>query len=181
MTIRREQEDDKEAVRRVHLEAFGDSGLVVADLVDDLRKLLTPSKGTSLVAEEDGEVVGHVMLSPSLLDAPAKLVEVLVLSPLAVTPEHQKRGIGSALVQSGLAAVREQGFPLVFLEGSPDYYGRFGFKPGRELNFRRPSLRIPERAFQVIPLGESCDSPLSGTLVYSEIFWRHDAVGLREG
>ncbi|MFE1311193.1 GNAT family N-acetyltransferase [Streptomyces sp. NPDC058755] len=80
---------------------------------------MTPAEGLSLVAELDGQIVGHVMFTHSLLDAPRRLVEVHVLSPLAVMPEHRKRGIGSALVRHGLKTLAERAVPLVFLEGDP--------------------------------------------------------------
>lgn len=178
--MRREEEADAEAVRQVHLVAFGAEGAKVADLVDALRETIGPSKGVSLVAEEADEVVGHVMFSPSLLDAEARLVEVQVLSPLGVRPESQRRGIGQELVRAGLEVISEQGAPVVFLEGDPGYYARFGFRPGGELGFRKPSLRIPDAAFQALLLPAHEES-MTGTLVYSEIFWRLDAVGLREG
>jgi GNAT superfamily N-acetyltransferase len=101
MELREELPDDKEPVREIHLRAFGDHGLVVADLVDTLRETITPKDGLSLVAGHDGQIVGHVMFTRSLLDAPRRLVEVHVLSPLAVMPGYQKRGIGSALVRKG--------------------------------------------------------------------------------
>jgi putative acetyltransferase len=67
---------------------------------------------------------------------------------------------------------------VVFLEGEPAYYGRLGFVPGAGAGFRRPSLRIPEPAFQaaLLPAHEPW---MTGTLVYPDVFWRHDAVGLR--
>ena len=69
--------------------------------------------------------------------------------------------------------------PLLFLEGSPRYYPRFGFEAGETLGFIRPSVRIPEAAFQVVRL-QAWEAWMTGQLVYSEIFWRHDAVGLRD-
>jgi len=179
MQLRRERQSDEAAVRQLHEEAFGDHGTVVARLVDALRASVDPNRGLSLVAEADGELVGHVTFSPSLLDAPSRLVEVQVLSPIAVAPQRQLRGIGSALVRSGLEAMTEQGVPVVFLEGSPDYYARFGFLPGADLGFRKPSLRIPDAAFQAIRL-PSYEPWMTGTLVYAESFWRCDAVGLRD-
>ncbi|MFF9163194.1 GNAT family N-acetyltransferase [Streptomyces longwoodensis] len=179
MDLREERAGDRQAVRDLHLEAFGDHGLVVADLVDTLRDTLTPEDGLSLVAERDGQVVGHVMFTRSLLDAPRRLVDVQVLSPLAVTPELHRRGIGSALVRHGLEVLAERGVPLVFLEGDPGYYARFGFVPGGDLGFRKPSLRIPDGAFQVIRF-RAHEPWMTGTLVYAEPFWRHDAVGLRD-
>ncbi|MFF4309337.1 GNAT family N-acetyltransferase [Streptomyces sp. NPDC001507] len=179
MDLREELPSDRQAVRDVHLQAFGDHGLVVADLVDTLRDTITPQDGLSLVAEQDRQVVGHVMFTRSLLDAPRRLVDVQVLSPLAVMPEFHKRGIGSALVRHGLEVLAERAVPLVFLEGDPGYYSRFGFVPGGGLGFRKPSLRTPDGAFQVIRFPEH-EPWMTGTLVYAEPFWRHDAVGLRD-
>lgn len=179
MDVREELSSDRDSVREVHLRAFGDHGRLVADLVDALCAELAPGGGLSLVAQQDGRVVGHVMFTRSLLDAPRRLVDVQVLSPLAVLPEHQKQGVGSALVRRGLAALAERRVPLVFLEGSPGYYPRLGFAPGGELGFRKPSLRIPDRAFQAVKL-PAYEPWMTGTLVYSETFWRLDAVGLRD-
>jgi putative acetyltransferase len=90
--VRIEDERDAPAVRGVHLAAFGDRGAVVADLVDDLRAAVAKGEGMSLVAEEGDEVVGHVMFTPSLLDAPRRLVSVQVLSPVGVLPAWQRQG-----------------------------------------------------------------------------------------
>lgn len=168
-------------MRDLHLLAFGggDHGAVVADLVDSLRSMITPTDGLSLVAELDGQLVGNVMFTRSLLDAPRRLVEVQVLSPLAVLPEQHRRGIGSALVRQGLQTLAERAVPLVFLEGDPGYYSRLGFVPGGDQGFRKPSLRIPDGAFQVVKL-PAYEPWMTGTLVYAEPFWRHDAVGLRD-
>jgi len=180
MDLRKERRGDREPVRDLQRQAFGgDHGLVVADLVDSLRDTITPGNGLSLVAEHEGQIAGHVVFTRSLLDAPRRLVEVQVLSPLAVLPGQQKRGIGSALVRHGLAALAGQAVPLVFLEGDPAYYARFGFEAGAGLGFRKPSLRIPDRAFQAVRLA-AYEPWMTGTLVYSETFWRHDAVGLRD-
>ncbi|MPY54250.1 GNAT family N-acetyltransferase [Streptomyces acidicola] len=179
MTLREERAGDREAVRGLHLEAFGDHGSVVANLTDALRDIVVPGRGLSLVAEQAGQVVGHVMFTRSLLDAPRRLVDVQVLSPLAVLPGHQRQGIGSALVRGGLELLVQRAVPLVFLEGDPAYYTRFGFVSGGELEFRKPSLRIPDAAFQVLRL-PAHEAWMTGTLVYSELFWQHDAVGLRD-
>lgn len=183
MDLREERPGDRESVRNVHLRAFGDHGpadhgVVVADLVDALRETITPASGLSLVAEDDGQVLGHVMFTRSLLDAPRRLVDVQVLSPLGVLPEHQRRGIGSALVRHGLKALAERPAPLVFLEGDPRYYSRFGFAPGGDHGFRKPSLRIPDAAFRVFKLPQY-EPWMTGTLVYAEPFWRCGCVGLR--
>jgi putative acetyltransferase len=118
------------------------------------------------------------MFTSSLLDAPPRLVQVQVLSPVGVVPAWQGRGAGSALIRKGLELLGERGVPVVFLEGPPQYYSRFGFAPGAEQGFRKPSLRIPDVAFQAIRLA-AYEEWMTGTLVYSEAFWQHDLVGLR--
>jgi putative acetyltransferase len=120
-----------------------------------------------------------VMFTRSLLDAPPRLVEVQVLSPVAVLPPRQSQGIGSALIRAGLQVMTERAVPVVFLEGDPGYYSRFSFATAAAQGFRSPSLRIPAAAFQAIRLPHH-EPWMNGTLVYSESFWRHDAVGLRD-
>jgi putative acetyltransferase len=177
--VRAEAMSDWSAVRTVHLTAFGDHGQVVANLVDDLRDAVARGEGISLVAEERGEVVGHVMFSPSLLDAPKRLVRVQVLSPIGVLPAFQKQGVGTKLIRRGVELLVERSVPLIFLEGPPAYYSRHGFQQAADQGFRKPSLRIPDTAFQVLPL-PAYEPWMTGTLVYAEPFWRHDCVGLRD-
>lgn len=120
-----------------------------------------------------------MVFTRSLLDAPRCLVEVQVLSPVAVLPEWQGQGIGSALIRRGLEVMAERSVPVVFLEGPPDFYSRFDFTAGAGQGFRKPSLRIPDPAFQAIRL-PTYEPWMTGTLIYSDIFWQHDAVGLRD-
>jgi putative acetyltransferase len=178
VTIRAERPEDHLAVRRIHALAFGRQD-VVPDLVDLLRSTAAPLAPIGLVATDGGEPVGHVLLSHSRLDAPRRLVNVWVLSPLGVEPAHQGRGIGTALVAATLETARSTGVPLVFLEGSPRYYGSRGFESASALGFRAPSLRIPDPGFQVARL-PSYEPWMTGTLVYSDPFWALDCVGLRD-
>lgn len=178
MNIRPERLGDNEAVQEVLRCAFGDSGSVVAALAADLREIVDAGEGLSLVAEDARRVVGHVMFTRSILDTPRRLVGVQVLSPVGVIPEYQQRGIGSALIRTGLEAMIERSVPVVFLEGDPRYYSRFGFAAGDPQGFRKPSLRIPDAAFQARRLPDHAPW-MTGTLVYAEAFWRHDCVGLR--
>ncbi len=102
-----------------------------------------------------------------------------ILSPLAVRPRLLGRGIGAALVGRGLEILRVRRVPAVFVEGDPRYYGRLGFVAATPLGFHKPSLRIPDAAFQVMTL-PAYQPWMTGTLVYPDAFWRHDAVGLRD-
>ncbi len=176
---RPEQPGEEVAVRRV-VEAAFVTEPVVGDLVDALRASLDWIDGLSFVAEHEGDIVGHILFTRGLLDAPRRLVDVLVLSPVSVAPPMQGLGVGSALIRFGLAEVARRSEPLVFLEGSPVFYGRLGFDAAGRRGFRRPSLRIPEAAFQVHLL-PAYDPWMTGTLVYSRVFWDLDCVGLREG
>ena len=177
LRIREETRADHPAVRSVVLAAFACEP--VADLLDALHESPRWVPPLSLVAEQDDEVVGHVSFTRGWVDAPRRLLDVLVLSPLSVLPDRQRTGVGSALVRAALELAEEHGDPLVFLEGDPGYYGRFGFEPAAAHGFVRPSTRIPEPAFQVRRLA-TYETWMRGALVYPDVFWAFDSVGLRE-
>lgn len=130
------------------------------------------------VAEHEGLIVGHVGLTRCWIDAEPRLVEALVLSPLSVAPEHQRRGVGAALLRHAVAEAAASGAPAVFLEGDPAYYSRQGWRPGAELGVTPASPRIPGPAFQCVRLAAYQDW-MRGPVVYPDTFWAHDAVGLR--
>jgi putative acetyltransferase len=177
VVIRPERAGDHQAVRDVHARAFGDGERVPA-LVDALRAAPASLAPLSLVATVGERVVGHVLLSACRLDALPRLVDVMSLSPLGVLPEFQRQGIGTRLVAGALAGADSRGIPLVFLEGSPHYYGKRGFAEAEKLGFRPPTLRYPPGAFQVARLS-SYEEWMTGTFVYSDVFWARDCVGLR--
>jgi putative acetyltransferase len=176
--IRLETIADHAAIAGVNARAFGAHDSVPA-LVAALRLADAPLPARSFVAEVGGEVVGHTMVTGCRLDAPRELVAVGCLSPLAVAPEFQRRGIGARLIAHALADADQRGVPLVFLEGDPRFYSTRGFAAATPLGFRKPSLRIPDAAFQVATLSSYRDW-MTGTLVYLETFWAMDCVGLRE-
>jgi putative acetyltransferase len=177
VTIRTQRIDERAEVRDVITRSFG--RVVVADLAEALQDAPAGVDGLSFVAELGGQLIGHVQLSKSWLDAPKRLVEVLVLSPLGVVPEFQRRGIGGRLVKYALREAARMGAPMVFLEGSPHYYQRFGFETASRRGFTAPSVRIPDAAFQVVVLS-SHEPWMTGALVYADVFWALDCVGLRD-
>lgn len=175
-TVREETPDDVDTVRRVVTAAFG--GVKTPELLDALRESVA-WLDLAYVAEDRDEVVASVVYTRAWLDTPTKLVEVLVLSPVAVRPDRQRDGVGSLLVRETLRLLEDRPEPLVFLEGSPDFYVRLGFIAAQELGFSAPSARIPAPAFQVATLPGYDQAWMSGALVYPDVWWRQDAVGLR--
>jgi len=172
--IRRQLPEDAAAVRDVIGRAFGDHD----DAVALEEALAQRSDSTGYVALVDEQVVGHVRLTRGWIDTEARLVEVLVLSPLSVAPEWQSRGIGRALAAHAVTEAKRAGVPAVFLEGDPAYYGRLGWRPASELGVTPPSARIPKPACQAVAL-PGWEPWMSGALVYADTFWALDCVGLR--
>lgn len=177
LVVRPVHPQDRESITRVVTAAFGEEGEVVARLVERLEASRAVALG--LVAEVGGAVVGHVMLTQCWVDTRQRMRQVLVLSPLSVAPDHQRAGVGGALLAAALDAAEADGWPAVFLEGSPAYYSARGFAPAGDHGFERPSPRIPHAAFQVALLSTH-DGTLTGPLVYRDAFWELDCVGLRD-
>src|SRR5262245_55708555 len=123
MLIRHEEAADVPIVRAVNLAAFGSP--IEANIVDALRSAAV--RTLSLVAEDAGEIAGHIMFSPVDVAGAADL-NAMALAPMAVTPARQRTGIGSALVRAGLAECRSAGVHAIFVVGHPTYYPRFGFQ-----------------------------------------------------
>lgn len=163
LIIRTAEPQDFESICSLHHDAFG--GDKIPRLVSALLNALAEIAPISLVAASaNSELVGHVLLSAARLDAPKRLVDVMTLSPLAVSEAFRKRGIGTKLIESALARADALGIPLIFLEGDPGYYSTRGFEQASVLGFRSPSLRIPDRAFQVARLPRTspgCPAPSS--------------------
>jgi len=137
-----------------------------ADLVDALRQQAQPV--VSLVAEENGEVVGHIMFSPvSLSDHPN--LKVMGLAPMAVLPVHQRTGIGSALVRAGLEQCRQLDFVAVVVLGHPEYYPRFGFSPSSLFGVDS-EYDVPDEVFMAMELQPEALSGKTGRVRYDPAF-----------
>jgi len=132
--VREEWAGDAEAIRSVHLAAFPTAN--EADLVDQLRR--DGDIAVSLVAVEDGAVVGHVLFSRMFVEADRREFDGLGLGPIAVLPDRQRSGIGSALIEAGVERAQSAGAQIIFVLGEPDYYGRFGFDAGVAAPFASP-------------------------------------------
>jgi putative acetyltransferase len=154
LLIRLETPSDIADVRRIHERAFGRPD--EARLVDALRS--EGSLAFAFVAKDLGRVVGHIVFSK--MHAPFR---ALGLAPIAVLPEHQRRGFGSALIREGLNHARIEGWEAVFVVGEPAYYERFGFDARRAQGFTSPYagpyLMVLPLAGNLPAVGGSIDYP----------------------
>ena len=164
MDIRSENERDQSAVRIVNTSAFETHA--EADLVDKLREQAKPV--VSLVAEEADAVVGHIMFTPVSITGRPDL-KVMGLAPMAVAPEYQRTGIGSALVRAGVEQCQQLGFGAVVVLGHPEYYPRFGFEPAVGFGIGC-EYEVPEEAFMAVELEPDYLRGLSGVVKYHEAF-----------
>lgn len=167
---RTERPEDRPAISEVVEAAFGSSA--EAELVEDIRQSEYFIPDLSVVAETDARVIGHVMVSYAMLHTQGGERRIAMLSPLAVDPAFQRRGIGSALVRKVTAEADARGEPLVVLEGSPKFYGRLGFEHsllyGIEITL--PSWAPPEAA-QVLRLSNH-EPSIRGRVKYPPAFDR---------
>jgi putative acetyltransferase len=145
--IRAETNGEETTIREVNRMAFGrdDEGR----LVDALR-----ARGharVSLVAEEGGRLIGHILFSELPIVTARGVVEALALAPLAVIPDFQRQGNGSALVREGLKACREQGHRIVVVVGDPGFYPRFGFSSPAAARLESPFSGPAFMALELVP------------------------------
>ena len=180
--IRDERASDADGVHRVVAAAFGRQDLdrkprstapiknvgvqeahigqvPEAELVEELRR--AGDCVVSLVAEESGEIAGHVLLSR--MEAPFR---ALALAPVSVAPARQRRGIGSALIRSAVERAREEGWEAIIVLGEPGYYGRFGFDAAEAAGFTSP---YAGEHFMVLALGAALPVK-SGELRHAKAF-----------
>lgn len=125
---------DADAIAAVYRAAFpgNDEARLVAALVAD------GDMRISLVAEKAGGIIGHVMFSGMAVVADGVPVTAAGLAPVAVVPDRQGDGIGSALIRAGFEALAAQAVSIVFVLGDPRYYQRFGFDAGVAAGFASP-------------------------------------------
>jgi len=144
MNIRNATDQDQISIDRIYVSAFPEGeGEIVSKIALGLLSESTKSAIISLVAEVDGNVVGHVAFSPIKIEHNLKCL-AYILTPLAVLPEYQKQSIGSKLVESGIKKLSDIGLNYIFVYGDPKYYGRFGFFANVAESFKVPyKLEFP--------------------------------------
>ncbi len=164
--IRTERPEDIPYVRIINEQAFGQPA--DANAVDRLRR--TCADWLSLVAEEEGRLVGHILFSPAVIENPGRRIEVMGLAPMAVLPDRQRQGIGSALVRRGLDILRKRGYPFVIVLGHPEFYPRFGFEAASKHGLSSQWEAMPDGAFMVLILDHNTMERVSGVARYRDEF-----------
>lgn len=162
MRIRPEARGDADAIRAITKAAFEHaehSSGTEAAIVDALRQ--ADALTISLVAEEDGEPVGHIAFSPVTIEG--EHGGWFGLGPVSVMPERQGQGIGIALIEEGLELLRSRGASGCVVLGDPAYYGRFGFSSAHALRYGD----VPSQYFQSLPFLETRPS---GEVAYDPAF-----------
>ncbi len=164
MLIRIETEADHAAVAQILKSAFDDDG--ESRLVTRLRSSAKPLM--SLVAEQDGQILGYILFSPATLDSSPSLA-VMGLAPMAVHPDCQRQGIGTALVEAGLNRCRDAHIGAVAVLGHSEYYPRFGFRKSSEFDIKC-EYDVPAEAFMLMEMQQGFLKGGSGILKYHEEF-----------
>ena len=101
------------------------------------------------------------------IKTPSKLVPAVALAPVAVLPEHQRKGIGQRLIVHGLELLKNQGEGIVIVVGHPDYYPRFGFSSAKAMALESP---FPREAFMALELVEGALEGVHGAVSYPPAF-----------
>lgn len=169
MNIRTEERKDYQEVYSLNEEAFGGSDESL--LIERIRASEQFIPELSLVAEEAGNIIGHVLFSKAVVVDEGKEQDVIVLAPVAVKPERQKTGIGSQLIQEGLRRCRDLEYGLVLLIGHPSYYPRLGFKPARQFQLELKQFKVPDEVFMVYEVIEGSLGRIKGELLYPGAFF----------
>ena len=162
VTVRAEADGDLAAVRAVHLAAFPSA--LESKLVEALRA--AGKAVISLVAEDDAHVVGHVLFSPVSVERGT--AQGVGLAPVAVLPDHQRRGIGARLVRAGLARATTLGYDFVVVLGEPHYDRRFGFQAAS--GFGLGNAYQVDEPFMALALSTTGLTAVSGLVRYEPEF-----------
>lgn len=170
MIIRTETESDYEKVYMLNFEAFGKRE-DESKLVEKIRKSEEFVPELSLVAEQDGEIVGHLLLSKAIVKNQDEKHTVIVLAPIAVKPEYQKQGVGTRLIEEGKKRCESLGYRLILLIGHPEYYPRLGFQPARRFGLELKQFEVPDEVFMVCEVKKEALQKIKGELKYPTAFF----------
>lgn len=172
MVIRESTEQDRTEITSIHDNAFGkDKGKEISDLVNGMLDDKTAEPMLSLVAEENGKMIGHILFTKVSINQNNREISAQILAPLAVLPDYQNKGVGTELINKGIKQLKDSGVHLVFVLGHPGYYPQCGFSPAGILGFDAP-YPIPEEhaeAWMVQELRDGVIGSVKGKVQCSEV------------
>ncbi len=166
MIIRKEKKEDFNSIYKINEQVFKQKD--ESELIERIRAGRNFIPELSLVAEENGKLIGHILFSKIKIIG-EKEYESLALAPMAVLPEFQKQGIGGKLIKEGLNKARELGFNSVIVIGHKEYYPRFGFERASKWNIKCP-FEVPDEAFMAVELNAGALTEKSGIVEYPKEF-----------
>ena len=173
LKIRKETQSDYnevEMIIRFAFEAIEHSDHKEHLLVARLRKSDAFIPELSLVAECDGMIVGHILLTRLIIQNDNEVFESLALAPVSIKPEYQRKGIGSALIFESHKIAKQLGYKSIILLGHKEYYPRFGYEPTTKYNIRSP-FKVPDENFMVKSLEKNAMNGISGIVKYPKEFF----------
>jgi predicted N-acetyltransferase YhbS len=173
--VRSERDDDLVAIADVVRRAYADvewSDHREHLMIDQLRQSEAFLPLLSLVADADGEAVGHLLLTRAWIGTGTEATATLALAPLSVVPELQNRGIGSMLVHEAHRRALGLGFQSVICVGNPTYYPRFGYQPLAAYPITLP-FEAPTQNQMVLPLVPGALNSVKGVVRYDEGWLDH--------
>ena len=166
MKIRDERAEDYKGIKALNDLAF--QGPVEGEIVDKIRS--ASADIISLVAADKNGLIGHIFFSPGTAISGEGEIKGMGLGPMAVLPEHQNKGVGSALVREGLKILRKKDCPFVIVLGHKDYYPRFGFETASKYGISSQWEGVPDEAFMVLFFDRSLAGRVSGVIRYRHEF-----------
>lgn len=173
IVIRQEENKDFDIVESIVEEAFKEaehSDHLEHKLVKRLRDSVAFIPELSLVAIDNDNIVGHILLTKIDIVDGDKITKSLALAPLAVVPSHQKKGIGGMLIEKALEVAKVIGYTSVIVLGHEDYYPRFGFQKASKWSIKAP-FEVPDEAFMAIELVPGSLQGANGVVSYAKEFF----------
>ena len=132
------------------------------DLVDNLRRTETYIPELAMVAEEDGKLVGHIMLTKHYITSGTEKFEILLLSLVSVAFKHRKNGVGARLIEESFKTAKKMGYKAVIVVGDPEYFHRFGFVNAGNFGIKHVNF-VPDYSLMVYELFPGALQGISGT------------------
>ncbi len=167
ITIRSEKPEDFQGIERVNDLSF--KRKAEGKLVDEIRKLPEFVSALSIVAEQDEQIVGHLLFLPVVIKQKDKTHSTLTLAPMSVLPDYQKKSVGKLMIIYGLQKAKELGYKSVVVLGHPSYYPKFGFEKASKWKIKSP-FPAPDEVFMALELEKGSLDSIQGNVIYPPVF-----------